>query len=202
MNAPFTLLRLDSESRKGKEDMIREFVISTEREDSHKTILRLGSWDIDDFNKAGAFYYQHQTGAGAFTEPNPDNALGPAIAYIEKGQLIGQGKFEPESLNPLAAKIMGKVDYGTLKSTSVGFIGLEAHWGDEERNENPTLLYFTKSILKEWSIVHIASNPDAIKRAYEPMEAFILKMSEDHKSEGFKRDVKHNIMRHKFDFAF
>lgn len=183
--------------RMGKDDdkMKREFIVSTPRLDGHRSIIPIDSWDYTDFNKAGAFYYQHQTGAGVFTDANPDNALGPAEVYKEENRLIGIGKFEPEEINPLAHKILQKVDYGTLRTTSVGFISGGEHWGNERQGEDPTVLYFEKSILKEWSIVHIPSNPDAMKRYMEPMSNFILKASATHQSKGFQSDLKHRLRR-------
>lgn len=175
--------------------MKREFVVSTPRIDGHRSSIPINKWDFADFNKAGAFYYQHQTGAGMFTDANPDNALGPATVYVEGRNLIGIGKFEPESINPLAHKIMQKVDYGTLRTTSVGFVSGGEHWGNELNDEDPTVLYFDKAILKEWSIVHIPSNPDAMKRYMDPLNNFIMQKSQSHHSEGFKKDIKKKLQR-------
>jgi hypothetical protein len=177
------------------EELIRQFVISTERKDSHGTIIKLDGWGLDDFNRAGAFYYQHLTGGGAFSDPDPDNALGPASAVRQGNELIGIGKFEPAEINAKAAKIMSKVDYGTFRSTSVGFQPLQYTWGNERDGEDPKTLYFRKQVLKEFSIVHIPSNPDAIKKSMEPMDNFILKASEMHESEGFKKDIRFEMSR-------
>ena len=186
---------IDTEVRKGDDDRERSFIISTSRKDSHGTIVPVDKWEIDDYNRAGAFYYQHQTGNGMFTDSNPDNALGPAYAIKDKGKLIGVGKFEPKELNELADKIMGKVDYGTMKATSVGFMAMGGHWGVEKMGEDPTTYYFDGQVLKEWSIVHIPSNPDAIKKAFEPMDKFMLKVLEEHKSEGFRKDYRSTLLK-------
>ncbi len=177
------------------DERTREFSISTDRKDSHGTIVPVDKWDIEDFNKAGAFYYQHQTGGGFLTDANPDNALGPATARVEKGKLIGAGKFEPKELNELADKILGKVDYGTMRATSVGFMPYGGHWGNEKSGETPTAYHLDEQILKEWSIVHIPSNPDAIKKALEPMSKYMAKAIEDHKSEGFRKDYVWSLKR-------
>lgn len=190
----------DLSIRKGStDDMVREFIISTARKDGHNSVIPIESWDFEDFNKAGAFYYQHQTGAGMFTDANPDYALGPASVYVEDKKLIGAGKFESEDINELAAKIMKKVDYGTLKCTSVGFIQNGYHWGDEKRMEDPTVLYFDSVTLKEFSIVHIPSNPDAIKKDFEANNIFMLEAASTHKSEGFKRDLKYRLRKMQLD---
>lgn len=191
---------MDSNVRKSDEEVSRKrsYTISTERRDGHGTIIPLNVWDIEDFNKIGAFYYQHLT-SGHWSEPNPDNALGPSTAYLTKSELIGVGEFEPADFNPLADKIMKKSDFGTLKSASVGFVG-SGHWGIESRDEDPEIYYFDKAILKEWSIVHIPSNPDAIKKCFESMDKFMLREVEKHKSKGFKKDYNLTIARKKVDY--
>lgn len=183
-------VRMPDDEKDGRK---REFIISTDRKDSHGTILPVDLWDIEDFNRAGAFYYQHQTGAGIFTDSNPDNALGPAMAKKSGGKLIGVGTFEPADLNELADKIMRKVDFGTMKATSVGFMPSGGHWGNERNGEDPTAYYFEGQMLKEWSIVHIPSNPDAIKKSLESMDKYMMKQIEDHKSEGFRKDYTRSV---------
>lgn len=183
----------DFEVRKIDDDRTREFIISTERKDSHGTIIRMDGWNLDDYNRAGAFYYQHQTTGGMLSDANPDNALGPATAMKENGRLIGRGKFEPKEINPLAEKIMGKVDYGTMRATSVGFMPDAGHWGRERDNEDPETYYFTSQRLVEWSIVHVPSNPDAIKKSLESLDTFLLSVKDDHESKGFQKDLERKI---------
>lgn len=179
-------------------DRKRLFNISNERIDGHRSIIPQKSWDVKDYNRAGAFYYQHQTGSG-WNDPNPDHALGPSTVYFEEKNLIGEALFEPEKLNPLAEKILGKVDFGTLKMASVGFMDRMSHWGREIDGEDPTILYFDDVVLKEWSIVHIGSNPDAIKKFLEPMDNYMLKQSERHTSEGFRKDFKLMLKKKELD---
>ena len=192
----------DFEVRALEDDLTREFIISTERKDSHGTVIRMDGWQLEDFNRAGAFYYQHQTTGGVLTDSNPDNALGPATARAEGSMLIGVGKFETEDINPLAEKIRKKVDYGTMRATSVGFMPIAGRWGDEKRDEDPTTYYFTSQRLAEWSIVHVPSNPDAIKKSMESMDNFMNQVKEIHKSEGFRKDYsrKLNEIRRKREY--
>jgi HK97 family phage prohead protease len=192
----------DFEVRALEDDLTREFIISTERKDSHGTVIRMDGWQLEDFNRAGAFYYQHQTTGGFLTDSNPDNALGPATARAEGSMLIGVGKFETEDINPLADKIRKKVDYGTMRATSVGFMPIAGRWGDEKRDEDPTTYYFTNQRLAEWSIVHVPSNPDAIKKSMESMDNFMNQVKEIHKSEGFRKDYsrKLNEIRRKREY--
>jgi len=192
----------DFEVRALEDDLTREFIISTERKDSHGTVIRMDGWQLEDFNRAGAFYYQHQTTGGFLTDSNPDNALGPATARAEGNILIGVGKFETEDINPLADKIRKKVDYGTMRATSVGFMPISGRWGDEKRDEDPTTYYFTSQRLAEWSIVHVPSNPDAIKKSMESMDNFMNQVKDIHKSEGFRKDYsrKLNEIRRKREY--
>jgi HK97 family phage prohead protease len=192
----------DFEVRALQDDLTREFIISTERKDSHGTVIRMDGWQLEDFNRAGAFYYQHQTTGGLLTDSNPDNALGPATARAEGNILIGVGKFETEDINPLADKIRKKVDYGTMRATSVGFMPIAGRWGDEKRDEDPTTYYFTSQRLAEWSIVHVPSNPDAIKKSMESMDNFMNQVKDIHKSEGFRKDYsrKLNEIRRKREY--
>ena len=166
----------------------REFVISNERKDSHGTVIKLDGWNIEDYNRSGAFYYQHLTGM-----ESPDNVLGPGKASKQGTELVGRAYFEPEEINPLAEKILKKVDFGTLTSTSVGFMPTAGHWGVERMNEDPETYYFDGAILKEFSIVNIPSNPDAIKKSLESFDHYMMEQTEGHKSEGFKRDYRHKI---------
>jgi HK97 family phage prohead protease len=175
----------DIEIRGNKISRVREFVISTERPDSHNTVIQMSGWNIEDYNRAGSFYYQHMTNA-----PNPDYNLGIGKAKIEENRLIGVAEFEPEEINPLADKILKKVDFGTLKRTSVGFIPKKGHWGDEKRNEDPTLFYFDDISLVEFSIVDIGSNLDALKKAMESMDNYLLSVKGEHESKGFQKDFE------------
>lgn len=179
------------------DDRVREFVISNERRDSHGTVIRMSGWDIEDYNRAGAFYYQHLT--GGFDDPNPDNALGPGSARIEDGVLIGRAMFETADINPLADKIMKKVDYGTLSSTSVGFVPIAGHWGRSKDMEDEETYYFDKQVLKEFSIVHIPSNPDAVKKSMEAFDWYMERQAQDHKSEGFRKDFRSRINRQRME---
>lgn len=176
------------------EDREREFIISNERKDMHGTVIRLSGWDIEDYNRAGQFFYQHMTSGGA-TDPNPDFVLGPGQSWLEDNALIGKAFFEPADINPLAEKIMRKVDFGTLTSTSVGFMPVMGHWGVERKDEDPETYYFTKQILKEFSIVNIPSNPDAVKKSYEAYDQFMSIRAEEHESEGFKKDYRWNLRK-------
>lgn len=190
----------DIEIRGNKETRIREFIISTERKDSHGTIIKMDGWGLKDYNRAGSFFYQHLTNGGFISDPNPDHNLGIGSSKIDGNRLIGIAEFEPEDINPLAEKILKKVDFGSLKRTSVGFLPQKGHWGDEKRGEDPKTYYFDEQTLVEFSIVNIGSNLDAVKKAMEPMDMYLAKQIENHNSEGFKKDFKRGYNKRYLDY--
>jgi hypothetical protein len=77
----------------------------------------------------------------------------------------------------------------------VGFVPIRGHWGQEKSEEDPKTYYFDEQVLKEFSIVHIPSNPDAIKKSMESYDRYMAEVAETHVSEGFKRDYRKEINR-------
>ena len=189
-NASFT--------RKGAEDSrTYEFVISTEARDRHGTIIRMDAWNLDNFNANPIVAYMHNTSGGFLTSADPDDILGPGRAYIKDGQLIGEVTFETEDINPKAEKIKKKVDYGTLRATSVGFSSNDGHWGLERNGEDTGTYYFTDVDLLEFSIVNIPSNAEALARSYESELKKMLPEKPEEKKEILKNTnaAKRNQVR-------
>jgi hypothetical protein len=148
-----------------------QFIASTDRKDRHGTVLDLDGWELDAFNNNGIIGYQHDVyGDSILQSPNPDSVIGKGRAFRDANSLLVEVTFEPADINPLAEKVFKKIKFGTLRSTSVGFMPLEpGYWGqgDESRaGKNPTYHYGKRSLL-EVSIVNIPSNPDAIMRKFE-----------------------------------
>lgn len=146
-----------------------QFVLSTASRDRHGTILNQNNWKLDNFNRNGVVGYQHNLyGDNLCTAPNPDDVIGTGRAWVESNTLLGEVKFEPADINPLAEKIFRKVLHGSLKATSVGFVPFgEGKWGEKEENQygkTPTFYYEGQELL-EFSIVNIPSNPEALKRS-------------------------------------
>ena len=148
-----------------------EFVISDETRDRHGTVIPIGAWQLENFNKNGIAGYQHDV-YGEY-DPDPDKIIGVAKAWVEGEQLIGSITFEPADVNPFAEKLFRKVLNGTLKAVSVGFRVLApGKWGEGEQavsGKNPTY-YFGSVELLEVSIVNIPSNPNALRRKLEETE--------------------------------
>lgn len=150
---------------RAKEDRKIQFVISDESKDRHGTVIRLGAWNLDNFNKNGIVAYQHET--NSWSKNDPDYIIGKGRVWVEENQLIGEVEFETEDINPLAEKIFKKVQFGTLSATSVGFMPTKGHWGKKEAGEDIHTFYFDEVDLLEFSIVNIPSNPNAVKRSFE-----------------------------------
>jgi hypothetical protein len=160
-------------SKNAEESRIIQFVLSSFKKDRHSSVLNQDAWDLEGYLKNPVVLYQHQAAGPLFGDPNPDMIIGKGlnIGTIGMGKdkkLIGSCQFEPKEINPLAEKIFQKVLFGSLNSTSVGFIpkghgrfgeGEEAHGGKNET------YYFDSQELVEFSIVSLPSNPDAGKRS-------------------------------------
>lgn len=147
------------------------FTISTEARDRHGTIIRIGAWNITNYNKNGVVAYQHKTSSSWWTDAdfNPDNIIGKGKAWIDKESkaLMGEAEFEPAEINPLADKIYQKIQFGTLKAVSVGFIARKGHMGLQKDGEDTGTFYFDDVELLEFSVVNIPSNPEALKRQFD-----------------------------------
>lgn len=169
-------LNIFGEFRKPKEppnSRIREFVLSNGTKDRHGTIIPPDSWDLSKFS--GTAFYQHES-----STTDPDLALGPATVYRDGDEIIMGIDFEPKELNELADKILRKIDNGTLKNSSAGFIAHQARRGDKKlmqwngKPEDETAVYLTKNELLEGSVVHIPSNHQAqLRKAEDDLIEFL-----------------------------
>lgn len=152
------------------------FTASTAARDRHKTVLNQNGWSLDNFNRNPVVGYQHNVYGDICNPPNPDDVLGPARAWVEDSkrangekQLMIEIDFETADLNPLADKVFRKIQNGTLRAVSVGFMELgEGRYGEKDKGEqrggeNETY-YFEGQELLEVSVVNIPSNPEALKK--------------------------------------
>lgn len=142
-----------------------EFVISDESVDTYGTVFKRDGWLLDRFNKNGVVFYVHES-----RNPNPDLLVGSGEVFFEGDKMIGRVTFEPEDINPLAEKVLRKIEHGTLKMASVGAMPYEARMGKKDLGEKEDTLYFTKQELLEFSVCPIGSNPNAHKRNAQTVE--------------------------------
>tara|TARA_Y100000296_G_C5163704_1_gene253327 strand:+ start:329 stop:916 length:588 start_codon:yes stop_codon:yes gene_type:complete len=160
------------------ENRTAEFVISDNTKDRHNTVLDVDGWHLDNYNKNGIVGYQHDVYGE--DQANPDNVIGIGKAEMRDGKLIGIVTFEPENINPLAEKIFQKVQFGTLRATSVGFNPLEQGEFRKIEDSDAEIYHYGKRDLLEFSIVNIPSNPNAV-RSIEKKEADRLTLPEKEK---------------------
>jgi HK97 family phage prohead protease len=153
---------LSEENIKNRE---AEFVISTETVDTYDTVFKMDGWDLRRYENNPVVFYAHRTNSD-----NPDTLIGTSTITKEDGKLIAKVRFESAEINPLAEKIFQKVQAGTLRMASIGANVKKGHWGDEKLGEIREVLYFDEMELMEWSIVPLASNPDALKREVQTIE--------------------------------
>lgn len=135
-----------------------DFIISTESVDSYRTSWKIDGWDLTAYRANPVVAYNHFA-----LGPDPDTIIGTSEVRVENNQLVATLSLEEG--NPIADKVLRKLQNGTLRGASIGAIPLEARWGNKADGEDPDVLYFTKQRLMEWSVVSIPSNPDALKRS-------------------------------------
>lgn len=156
-----------------KEDRTVEFIISNEKIDRHRTVLSADGWDTTAYMLNPVFGYQHEIYGSIFKKSDPDDIIGKGLEIKkENGETILKVKFEPKEINEKADKLFKKVDFGSLRSVSVGFLELPGEKGETKKvkldnGQEIEVYYFGKRELLEVSLVNIPSNREAQKRAYE-----------------------------------
>ena len=157
-----------------KQNREAEFVISTEAVDAHETVFKVSGWDLKRYEANPIVCYQHRS-----SSDDPDMILGTSTVRIEDNKLIGIVRFESAEVNPLAEKVWQKIQAGTLRMASISANIKKGHWGDEKLGEDANVIYFDDQELREWSIVALGSNPDAMKRSHDVMEEIRAKLEKE-----------------------
>ena len=170
---------LNEEERKAQADSrTRKFIISTSAKDRHGTVLNHKKWNLRNYKKNPVVGYSHDLYGDMCSSPNPDRVIGKGNVYLEEDKLMGEVEFEPADINEFADKILKKVDFGTLRATSVGFYpegnGKYGKEKEAEGEDNETFYYAGQELL-EFSIVNIGSNPEAVKRATPEVKETLFK---------------------------
>ena len=146
-------------------------MISDESADRHNTVVMKNAWILKHYKANPIVAYMHETQGDWMRPPDPDHIIGTSKIWWEEDKLYGSVTFETEDVNPLAEKIWKKVQNGTLRMASVGFIPHKMPVrGVTDLGEDEDIRYWkqSKSVeLIEWSIVHIGSNRNAVKKSYD-----------------------------------
>lgn len=123
------------------------FVISTESEDRHGTVIDPAGIDVEAFAANPVVLLNH--------DHNFVIGRGIGKPEVKGGRLIAQMEFDEG--DPTADMIKGKVERGFMNATSIGFMVKE--WTFDEEND---VFKIVKSELVEFSIVSVPSNRDAL----------------------------------------
>lgn len=153
------------------EDRTAEFVISTEAVDTYETVFLMSGWDLSRYQKNPVVLFNHNA-------QDADHVIGTSEVRVEDKQLVAVVTFEPAEINPLAEKILRKVQAGTIRGASIRADVMDGRFGVEADGEDPNVLYFTRQELMEWSIVTLNSNPDALARQESKLQALRSALSE------------------------
>lgn len=149
-----------------KESRVVEFVASDSSVDSYGTSVPVDKWDLEAFNSNGIIGYMHDVYSSA--NADPDSVIGKGQARVEDDKLVVSIEFEPKDLNEKADKIFRKIEWGSLKAVSVGFMPTASgHWGNEKDMEDPNVYYYNGQRLLEVSVVNIPANPNALRRSID-----------------------------------
>lgn len=156
-----------------EEDRTIDFDISSEAVDSFRSVFKLDGWELDDYTRNPIVCYNHDAFGDA------DHIIGTSEVFRDGDVLVGRLTFEDEEINPFAEKIFRKVKAGTLRMASIRADIKKARMGLKDQGEDPDVIYFTQHVLREWSVVSIGSNPDALKRNNEELEALRTAVAKD-----------------------
>lgn len=139
-------------------DRTFKFIISDETKDRHGTVIKMDGWDVQNYSQNPIVAYQHDTFMS-----DPDMILGKALkVWVEDKKLMAEAEFMPIGMNATADKVVNHLEFGSLRSVSVGFIPKKWSLGIETDGEDKNTLYFREQELLEFSVVHIPSNPNAV----------------------------------------
>lgn len=140
--------------RQGTKDLRKfTFVISTGARDRDGDTIDPAGWDYKDYMASG--------GPVLFGHRHADPPIAKTVEMSNVGgKLKATPEFHPRGIYPFGDMIGDMVDFGSLKSSSVGFRPKNKAF--EMRDDG---IDFKQQILMEWSIVPIPSNPEALVEA-------------------------------------
>lgn len=147
-------------------DTVYDFAMSDEIIDRHGTVVKLGGGaNIEQYKTNPVVLWMHESSKGMFSESyNPDLILGYGEPFFKNGKLMNKIHFESESTtgNTLAEKVVKKIEFGSIRAGSIGFIPISGSYGEKDMGEDEEIFYIRDWTLLEYSIVTIPSNPNAL----------------------------------------
>lgn len=132
------------------------FTISSESIDRDFDKIAQSGWLLDNYRKNPVVLWGHDAS---------QLPIGKGVDLaVENGVLKATVEFVPANISPLAGQIYEMVKGGFLSATSVGFSPIDYEISDDEGRGSKYMpgIDFHKQELREFSIVTIPSNPDAL----------------------------------------
>jgi phage head maturation protease len=137
-------------------DIVQAWTLSTKRVDSYRDTIDPDGWDTDDFKRNPVVLFAHKS-----DELPVGKDLG---TWVEKGvALRGTTRFASRDLSPFGHSVGQMVLGGMLNATSVGFEPVE--YEESEDREGSWIfpaIDFKKQTLREYSVVPVPANADAL----------------------------------------
>ena len=146
------------------EARVRRFRASDDTLDHYQEVIVPDGWKFSFFRKNAPMMGFHDY----HTWP-----LGKCVAVgVVNGALYVDGEFDPPEIDESADMVMRKIDYGTVKAGSVGFIPrrvISASTAQTKAEKELILKYpdarriHIEQELLEWTICPIGANPNALQ---------------------------------------
>lgn len=137
-------------------DVMTSWTLSTKRVDSYQDTIDPDGWDTKDFQRNPVVLFAHSS-----HEPPVGRDVG---CYVESGKALkGTTLFIGKSVSPFADMVAKMVVGKFLNAVSVGFQPLE--YEESEEREGSMFfpaIDFKKQTLREYSVVPIPANADAL----------------------------------------
>jgi HK97 family phage prohead protease len=147
---------LTKEPASGNDSLIKTFTISTTSVDREGDRL-LANWDLNNYNKGGSVLWGHDY------RRTPEHVVAAPIATWQEGEALkSRAKFTTREVNPIGFMVHQLIEYGALRSASVGFLPKEWRIVDDDGRMGYD---FEKLELLEWSVVPVPANPEALVAA-------------------------------------
>ena len=147
-------------SESDEEGLLLEFVISSGSIDRDLDTINQEGWELENYRKNPVMLWAHD-----YSMPPIAKSI---KEWVEDGLLKSQVLFMPKSISDFGYRIGQMYKGGYLNAVSVGFIGKEYVWVED--NDRPWGIDFKRQELLEFSAVPVPSNPEALLVAPKSQE--------------------------------
>lgn len=164
----------------------KQFVISSEAQNSSKFRVRTSGINIDQFNKNPLLLWMHQRPKGLSTNEVLPLGYWDDLHINEKGQLMGTPLFD--DTDDFAMKIYNKVENGTLRMASAGLSPVE--WIEDVEGK-----WLEKSVLLEGTLCDIGQNPESLAVVLYDQNDNVISLSEQFLQNVFPTNKSDNMKK-------